>query len=106
MGHGPAYHEAVLKGYWLEGKAIGEVQVLADLAVAAGLERAAFLEALADPGYEAQVTADVEQAFEYGLGGVPALIFAHKYLVSGAQPYAVLQQVTEKVTAMEQERRS
>lgn len=106
MGHGPAYHEAVLKGYWLEGKAIGEVQVLADLAVAAGLERTAFLEALADPGYEAQVTADVEQAFEYGLGGVPALIFAHKYLVSGAQPYAVLQQVTEKVTAMEQERRS
>lgn len=106
MGHGPAYHAAVLKGYWLEGKAIGDLDILTDLAVAVGLERTAFREALSDPRYDAAVTTDVEQAFAYGLGGVPALIFANKYLVSGAQPYAVLQQVTEKVEAMEREKGS
>lgn len=100
MGFGPAYHEAVLKGYWLEGKAIGDLEVLADLAVSVGLGRSAFLLALDDPRYDREVTADVEQAFAYGLGGVPALIFAQKYLVSGAQPYAVLTQVVEKIQAM------
>ena len=100
MGFGPAYHQAILKGYWQEGKAIGDLEVLADLAVSVGLGRTAFLLALDDPRYDAEVTADVEQAFAYGLGGVPALIFAQKYLVSGAQPYPVLVQVVEKVQAL------
>lgn len=100
MGFGPAYHQAVLRGYWQEGKAIGDVEVLADLAVSVGLGRSAFLLALDDPRYDAEVTADIEQAFAYGLGGVPALIFAQKYLVSGAQPYPVLVQVVEKIEAM------
>ena len=103
MGHGPAYHEAVLKGYWLRGQAIGELNVLADLAESAGLGRDSFLTALDDPRYDAEVTADVEQAFAYGLGGVPALILAEKYLVSGAQPYAVLMQVVEKIEGMGEE---
>ena len=66
--------------------------------------RQSFLTALDDPRYDAAVTADVEQAFTYGLGGVPALIFAEKYLVSGAQPYAVLMQVVEKIEGMDQEK--
>ena len=43
--------------------------------------------------------ADVEQAHDYGLSGVPALVFANKYLVSGAQPYEVLTEVVEKIEA-------
>jgi predicted DsbA family dithiol-disulfide isomerase len=39
----------------------------------------------------------------YGLDGVPALVFADKYLVSGAQPYNVLKQVVEKVQAEQDE---
>ncbi|MBP8001730.1 MAG: DsbA family protein [Chloroflexi bacterium] len=97
LGQSEAYHRVVLQGYWQEGQAIGNRDVLADLAVSAGLNRADFLAGLDDPQYDEAVTADVEQAFQYGLGGVPALIFAHKYLVSGAQPYTTLVQVTEKV---------
>jgi predicted DsbA family dithiol-disulfide isomerase len=61
------------------------------------LDETAFLAALDDPRYEQQVEADVEQAYQYGLTGVPALIFNHKYLVSGAQPYEVLTRVIDKV---------
>ena len=47
----------------------------------------------------ALIEADVELAYQYGLTGVPALIFNNRYLVSGAQPFEVLQQVVEKVAA-------
>ena len=40
---------------------------------------------------------DIALAQEYGINGVPALVFANKYLVSGAQPYSVLQQVIAQI---------
>jgi predicted DsbA family dithiol-disulfide isomerase len=47
--------------------------------------------------WDSAVTADVYQAHRYGLNGVPALVFANKYLVTGAQPYEVLVQVVEQI---------
>ena len=97
QGKGPQYHDAVLRAYWQRANNISEVEVLAEIAQSIGLERDAFLAALNGERYNAQVEADVEQAYYYGLTGVPALIFGERYLVSGAQPYEVLRQVTEKV---------
>ena len=97
QGAGEAYHEAVFSAYWEQAKAIDDLEVLADIAESVGLERAAFLQALAEPAYEEAVTADVEQAYRYGLNAVPALVFDDKYLVVGAQPYEALVQVVEQV---------
>lgn len=97
QGKGPAYHDAMLRAYWQRANNIGDVEVLAGIAHSIGLERNAFLASLQDEQYGAQVEADVEQAYYYGLTGVPALIFGERYLVSGAQPYEVLRQVVEKV---------
>lgn len=100
MGVGEAYHAGVFRAYWQEGRSIEEPAVLQEIAVAVGLEPDGFLAALAAGGvWETAVSADIEQALHYGLSGVPALVFAHKYLVSGAQPYDVLAQVTEQVSA-------
>jgi predicted DsbA family dithiol-disulfide isomerase len=96
-GKGSPYHDAVFRAYWQRANNISEVEVLADIAQSIGLDRGAFLAALNDEPYNAQVEADVEQAYYYGLTGVPALIFGERYLVSGAQPYEVLRQVVEKV---------
>ena len=74
--------------------------MLTGIAERVGLAREPFLAALAGEGvWETAVTADIEQAFQYGLSGVPALVFASKYLVSGAQPYEVLVQVADQVAA-------
>lgn len=96
-GVGALYHAAVNDVYWLEGRAIDDLAVLSEIAESAGLERAAFLAALGDPAYEAQVDRDVEQARVYGFSGVPALIFEEKYLVSGARPYEFLAEVVDKL---------
>lgn len=91
------YHNAVMRAYWEEAQDIGDRTVLAAVAASVGLDRDGFLAALDDPEFQGEMLGDVELAHRYGLNGVPALVFADKYLVSGAQPTAVLQNVLLKV---------
>ena len=95
-GLGDAYHDAVFRAYWQNAQNIEDVEVLAEVATAVGLNRDEFLAALGDPHYQQAMLADVQQAFQYGLSGVPALVYNSKYLVTGAQPYELLVQVAEK----------
>ncbi|MBI1277278.1 MAG: thioredoxin domain-containing protein [Anaerolineaceae bacterium] len=99
QGVGKAYHDAMFRAYWQYGRAIDQQDVLLDVAERVGLERDAFVNALETPNYLHQVVADITQAQALGLQGVPAMIFAGKYLVSGAQPYEVLNKVVTDVRA-------
>jgi predicted DsbA family dithiol-disulfide isomerase len=96
-GLGEPYHRAVFRAYWQQAADIGDRETLAEIAAGVGLDREAFLAALDDPAHTAAVDADIAQAHAYGLNGVPALVFAERYLVSGAQPYPVLKEVTAQV---------
>lgn len=98
-GAGEAYHAATFRAYWEQAQDISETAVLQQIAIDIGLDGEQFVAALDDEQYSAQVTNDIEQAFAYGLSGVPALVFAQKYLIVGAQPLPVLTQVVEKVLA-------
>lgn len=97
QGVGDAYHDAVFRAYWQDAQNIEDRDVLADLAGRLGLDRDGFLAALEDEALQAEVTADIQQAFAYGLSGVPALVFNNKYLVTGAQPYELLEQVVGQI---------
>ncbi len=99
QGVGEAYHDAVFRAYWQEAQDISNRDVLKGIATAVSLNPDAFLAALNNPHYQSQMEADVEQAHAYGLGGVPALVYNNKYLVSGAQPYEALAEVAEKALA-------
>ena len=98
-GVGDAYHDAVFRAYWQEAKDISDTAVLAEIATSLGLDRTHFLAALTDKKYDDMVMADIQQAFQYGLNGVPASVYEGKYLVSGAQPYELFVDVAEKVLA-------
>lgn len=101
QGVGPAYHDAIMRAYWLEAQSIEDREVLAQLAVANGLDRDAFLTALDDATLEQEVLNDIAWAHNNGINGVPALVFQEKYLVSGAQPYEVLTRVVDQIRAEE-----
>ncbi len=96
---GAAFQKAVMQAYWQQARSIDTTDVLKEIAEQVGLGTENFTDVLADPTFDAQVSADVELAREYGLSGVPALIFAERYLVVGAQPYDMLKQVVEKILA-------
>jgi len=94
---GEAYHKGVFRAHWQELRDISDVEVLAAIAREAGLDEAGFRAALTDPAYIAAVETDEYWAWQQDLRGVPAFIFAMRYLVSGAQPVEMLEQVADKV---------
>jgi len=97
QGKGEAFHKAVMLAYWQQARSIDEQAVLKEIAEQVGLSTENFDDVLASPSFDEEVSADVELAREYGLTGVPALIFADRYLVVGAQPFDTFKQVVEKI---------
>ena len=78
--------ERFLRGYFTEGKSIGDHEVLTELAVAVGLERERVEEVVAGDEFSAQVRADEERARVLGVDGVPFFFLDGRYGISGAQP--------------------
>jgi predicted DsbA family dithiol-disulfide isomerase len=99
--------ERLLKAYFVDGRHVGRIEDLADLAAEIGLDRAEVVQVLTENTYLADVKADVAQAAAYGINGVPFFVFDDKYGVSGAQDPAtfanVLEQVEREKLAAEQE---
>ena len=77
--------ERLLKAYFVDGRHVGRVEDLADLAAEIGLDRAEVVRVLTDETYLAEVKADVARASEYGIKGVPFFVIDGTYGVSGAQ---------------------
>ena len=78
--------ERFLRGYFTEGKAIGDHEVLTELAVEVGLEPERLEEVVAGDEFSAEVRADEERAREIGVSGVPFFVLDERYGISGAQP--------------------
>ncbi len=95
-GQGDAYHRAVFRAHWQELRDISSVETLAQIARALGLDEAEFRAALENPDFQGEVELDEYWAYQQDLRGVPAFIFDGRYLVSGAQPVELLQQVVDK----------
>jgi predicted DsbA family dithiol-disulfide isomerase len=89
--------ERLLKAYFIDGRHVGRIEDLADLAAEIGLDRAEVVRVLTDNAYLADVKADVARAAEYGINGVPFFVFDEKYGVSGAQDAATFANVLEQV---------
>lgn len=93
--------EGLLKACFVEGRFIGSLDVLVDIAVEAGLDGDAALVYLNDPAHLAEVSQADAQARQMGISGVPFFIFNQKVAVSGAQDPAALlaamQQATQEV---------
>ena len=77
--------ERLLKAYFEEGKHVGKIESLADLAAEVGLDRAEVVDALTNETYLAAVKADMAQAQAYGISGVPFYVIDGKFGISGAQ---------------------
>ena len=85
--------DALFAAYFLDGRDIGEIEVLADVAAAIGLDRKETLAYLASDRDIETVLAEDELARRLGVNGVPCFIVNRRYAVSGAQSPEVLIQV-------------
>jgi len=91
--------ERLLKAYFVEGRHVGRIDELADLAAEVGLDRDEVVKELTDGTYAPDVAADIAQARAYGITGVPFYVIDGKYGVSGAQDPSVFAQALEQAAA-------
>ena len=82
-------HGALYRAYFVDGRNIGDPEVLVEIAKSVGLSDEAARDVLANRSFKDAVDADWEQARRFGITGVPSFV-AGKYKVVGAQPYDVL----------------
>src|SRR5690606_17065209 len=91
--------ERLMSAYFVEGRHVGRVDDLVDLAAEVGLDADAARAALESETYLPAVRADQAQAAAYGIQGVPFFVIDGKYGVSGAQPADAFTQITRQLWA-------
>lgn len=90
------YNRACFSAQWQKGQRLDDIETLAGIATSVGLYSDGFREAVVGRKYRVEVEMDLMLAREIGINGVPAFIFGDRYLVSGARPTSVLEQVVDK----------
>lgn len=91
--------EAINKAYFEDGRDIGDIEVLLQLAQEAGIGGTDELRGrLAGGEGEDEVAGDLAYGREAGITGVPFFIIDGKYALTGAQPPKVFLQVLQKIT--------
>jgi predicted DsbA family dithiol-disulfide isomerase len=97
-GRFDAFHRSVFAAYFAQGLNIGQAHVLGGLATVAGLDADELVAAAANHQYHDRLERVQRDKRWYGLYGTPTFIIANQR-VAGAQPYAVLRRVVERVGA-------
>ena len=95
-GKGKEFTERVLKAYFLEGRAIGQDEVLLTLVEQVGLSKEHAQAILEGNQFTEDVQDDIAIAQKLGVRGVPFFVIDNKYGISGAQPHEVFEQTIEK----------
>ncbi|SFS15194.1 Predicted dithiol-disulfide isomerase, DsbA family [Agrococcus baldri] len=98
-GGADAVKEALLSAHFEQGSDIGDVDTLVAIGAGAGLDEREIRDALADERYLPAVRADIAQAQQIGVNGVPFFVFDMRLGLSGAQPAEVFTQALEQARA-------
>ena len=88
--------ERMFSAYFEQGRHVGRIDDLADLAAEIGLDRDEALAALTASTHLPDAVADKDQAIAYGISGVPFFVLDRRLGVSGAQdPSAFVEALRE-----------
>ena len=99
QGKQDAMVEALFRGYFLEGKNIGDVTTLTHVAAEAGLDRVETDTFLASEKGVVEVKAEEAVGRQLGIRGVPYFVFNGSIAISGAQPPDILVSAIQKARA-------
>lgn len=103
--HGPEVQvrlkRAMFDAHFQQRRRMNDPLVLTDIAASVGLDRAEAAAALTDPELDAIVEAGEQQALDWNISGVPAMIVNGKYMIPGAQDPATYANMLRRVVAKE-----
>lgn len=92
-------HHALFKAHWEGTGRLEEVDDLVRIGESVGLDGDELRKAIGGNLYARVIDENRRVASSAGINAIPAHVFGRRYLVLGAQPYEVLKQVVERLTA-------
>jgi predicted DsbA family dithiol-disulfide isomerase len=101
-GKGDQFHQAVFRAYYADGRNIGKIDVLVDLAKAIGLPEQEARSTLESRAYREAVDSDWAKCRALNVTAVPTFVVNGQRVV-GAQPYTALEQLVKSKGAKERE---
>ena len=99
-GRLPELKGALLAAHFEQGCDIGDPETLVAVAASVGLDAGESRDVLLSKRYTDDVRADIAEARQIGVTGVPFYVFEDQYAVSGAQPSEVFVDVLRQVWTM------
>lgn len=93
--------QALFVAHFTHRRNLSDNNVLADVAAEIGLERAEALAILEDQRFASEVRTAEKAWLSKGISGVPAVIFNHRHLVTGAQGLENYARILEQLAASE-----
>jgi len=90
------FHKLVLEAYWLEGKDIGDKNLLLDLAESVGLNKNEIEVYLSTDEPFKVVQKSLKELRTYGINGVPTFLIEDRLIV-GAQPYEIFKNLINEI---------
>jgi predicted DsbA family dithiol-disulfide isomerase len=101
LKHGAAVQillkERIMDAYFTDGKNIGDIDVLADCAESAGIDRAEAHTFLNSDELVDEVRSEIAEAAEYGVTAVPTFIINGQWSVPGAQDIEMFERIIERM---------
>jgi predicted DsbA family dithiol-disulfide isomerase len=94
--------EALMEGYFSEGRAISDRDTLVELAARAGLDADEARAMLESDRFTAEVREDEQLAAGFGISGVPFFVVDRHYGISGAQSAEVMLETLQQAAAESQ----
>ncbi len=94
-GRGTELVEALFAAHFTDGRDIGDAQVLAEVAVACGLDGRAAGSFLASDAETDAVHAENLRAHRLGINGVPCFVIGGRHAIAGAQEPEVLERLLD-----------
>ncbi len=91
-----AFHRAVFEAYFGNGRDIGKVEELSEIARSIGMDSEEMVVALEEGRYREEVARQREEAWQLGITAIPTFIIDGKAIV-GAYPYAMFERVMKHV---------
>lgn len=94
-----AFHRALFAAYFEEQRDIGDVDVLCEIARAAGVDDQRLRQALADERYAGAIDQITHDARADEILSTPTFVFEGGFRLTGAQDHAVFESITRRLLA-------
>ena len=89
--------ECIMDAYFTNGKNISDIDVLADCAESAGIDRTEAHTFLSGDEFVDDVRNEIAEATEYGVTAVPTFIINGQWSVPGAQDVEMFERIIERI---------